>query len=225
MSRGPARRPRHVVREGSGRHQARRIDGTPGSGVHSEHHRETAGNNAELPRQQGPGKCQAFPSGQRSSGRSVHPMDPIGSVSRGWLTGPRSSVVSRSGGGTSTPMSHQRRGADLQLPPPPPPPPPPPRRRQTPLPPSPAPPPPLPRLLPPPPPSPPLPSNSGERLCLQRVELLLRDRARVEQLLGLGDLPRGSAARRIAHVTVNTCCCACACCVLRSRIPSCSTIR
>jgi hypothetical protein len=25
--------------------------------VHSEHHRETAGNNAELPPQQGPGKC------------------------------------------------------------------------------------------------------------------------------------------------------------------------
>src|SRR3954471_9202653 len=31
--------------------------------------------------------------------RSVHPMDPIGSVGRGWLMGPLSSVVSRSGGG------------------------------------------------------------------------------------------------------------------------------
>ena len=41
---------------GVGRHQARRIDGTPASRVHSEHHRETAGKNAELPPQQGPGK-------------------------------------------------------------------------------------------------------------------------------------------------------------------------
>jgi hypothetical protein len=31
--------------------------------------------------------------------RSVHPMDPIGSVGRGWLMGPLSSMVSRSGGG------------------------------------------------------------------------------------------------------------------------------
>ena len=39
-----------------GRHQARRIDGTPASRVHSEHRRETAGKNAELRPQQGPGK-------------------------------------------------------------------------------------------------------------------------------------------------------------------------
>src|SRR4029453_17970297 len=45
-----------------------RIDGTPASRVHSEHHRETAGKNAELRPQQGPGKCQAFPSGQHSPG-------------------------------------------------------------------------------------------------------------------------------------------------------------
>ena len=32
-----------------GKHQARRIDGIPASRVHSEHHRETAGKNAELP--------------------------------------------------------------------------------------------------------------------------------------------------------------------------------
>src|SRR5215204_661158 len=41
---------------GVGRHQARRIDGTPASRVHLEHHRETAGKNAEFPPQQGPGK-------------------------------------------------------------------------------------------------------------------------------------------------------------------------
>jgi len=42
---------------GVGRYQARRVDGTPASRVDSEHHRETAGKNAELPPQQGPGKC------------------------------------------------------------------------------------------------------------------------------------------------------------------------
>ena len=39
--------------------------------------------------------------------RSVHPMDPIGSVGRGWLIGPLSSVVSRPVAGTSMPI-HQK---------------------------------------------------------------------------------------------------------------------
>ena len=64
------------------RHQARRINETPASGVPSEHHRETAGKDAQLRPPQRPGKGHAFPSGQHSPG-AFHPIDPIGSVSRG----------------------------------------------------------------------------------------------------------------------------------------------
>ena len=41
-----------------------------------------------------------------------------------------------------------------------------------------------------------------ERFRLQRLELLLRDRAGVEQLLGLRDLGSGPSARRVAHIIV-----------------------
>ena len=53
----------------------------------------------------------------------------------------------------------------------------------------------------------------------------LGDRAGVEQLLGLGDLGGRAAARRVAHVSSNSRFWAWACFMLRSRIPSCSTIR
>ena len=76
---------------GVGRHQARRIDGTPASRVHSEHHRETAGNNAELPHRQGRASVRHSRAVSIPPVRSVHPMDPIGSVGRGWLMGPLSS--------------------------------------------------------------------------------------------------------------------------------------
>src|SRR4051812_2342347 len=53
---------------------------------------------------------------------------------------------------------------------------------------------------------PPLPDSCpallGECLGLQRLELLLRDRAGVEQLLGLRDLGGGPAAGRVAHIVV-----------------------
>src|SRR3954449_1250592 len=47
-----------------------------------------------------------------------------------------------------------------------------------------------------------VPALLRERLGLQRLELRLRDRAGVEQLLGLRDLGGGPAARRVAHIVV-----------------------
>src|SRR5215207_6757666 len=70
---------------GVGRHQARRIDGTPASRVHAERHGETTGENAELPAQQGPGQCQAFPSGQHTSG-ALGPSDGSDRIGGSWLT-------------------------------------------------------------------------------------------------------------------------------------------
>ena len=90
------------------RHQARRIDGTPASRVHPEHHRKTAGKNAELPPQQGPGKCQAFPSGQHSPG-ALGPSNGSDRIGSFWLAHGGLSVRWYRGhvAGTSTPMSHQ----------------------------------------------------------------------------------------------------------------------
>src|SRR5215218_2282195 len=88
---------------GVGRHQARRIDGTPASRVYSEHHRETAGKDAELPAQQGPGECQAFPSGQHSPG-AFGPFNGSDRIGGSWLAqGALSSVVCGQVAGTSTP--------------------------------------------------------------------------------------------------------------------------
>ena len=70
-----------------GRHQARRIDGTPTSRVHSEHHRETAGKNASSARSRGRASVRHSRAVSTPPVRSVHPMDPIGSVGRGWLMG------------------------------------------------------------------------------------------------------------------------------------------
>src|SRR4051812_46447234 len=84
---------------GVGRHQAHRIDGPPASRVPSEDHRETAGKNAELPPQQGPGKCEAFPSAEHSAG-AFGPSNGSDRIGGSWLAhGPLRTVVSRSGGG------------------------------------------------------------------------------------------------------------------------------
>jgi len=52
--------------------------------VHSQHHRETAGKNAELSPQKGSGKCQAFPSGQYSSG-AFGPANGSDRIGGSWL--------------------------------------------------------------------------------------------------------------------------------------------
>ena len=65
---------------------------------------------------------------------------------------------------------------------------------------------------------------STRRLGLDLVELVLGDRSRVEQLLGLGDLGRGPSGR-LAHVLVELLLLRPACRTQRSRIPSCWAIR
>src|SRR5829696_3710242 len=87
---------------GVGRHQARRIDGAPASRVHSERHRETTGKDAELPPQQGPGQCHAFPSGQHTPG-AFGPSDGSDRIGGSWLA--------RGDGGHREPAS-EANGAD-----------------------------------------------------------------------------------------------------------------
>ena len=72
------------------------FDGPPASRVHSEHHRETAGKNAELPPQQGPGKGQAFPSGQHSPG-AFGPSNGSDRIGGPWLAHEASQVRRRRG--------------------------------------------------------------------------------------------------------------------------------
>ena len=55
-----------------------------------------------------------------------------------------------------------------------------------------------------------VPCSYASAFAFQHLELLLRDRAGVEQLLGLRDVGSRPAARRPAHVTVELSLCACA---------------
>ena len=117
MPRCPARRPRISCESRVGRHQARRIDGTPASRGHSEHHRETAGKNAEPP-QQGPGVRHSRAVSTSRCVRSINGSDRIGGS---WLPhGPLSSVVSRSvedgnGGGNPLHAAHSTGSADARF--------------------------------------------------------------------------------------------------------------
>ena len=98
MSRGPARRPRHLVRERSREAPGSPDRWAPSSRMHPEHHGETAGENAELSPQQGRARVRHSRAVSTPPVRSVHPMDPIGSVGRGWLMGMAASSRTRFGG-------------------------------------------------------------------------------------------------------------------------------
>ena len=76
---------RHLLRGGVGGHQARRIDRTPASRVHSEHHSETAGKNAEAPPAAGAQQVSGIPdwSALRQCVRSINRSNLIGGS---WLT-------------------------------------------------------------------------------------------------------------------------------------------